>query len=93
MSNKTARIRGERVPVEEFLADVEDQLKDNTIGCGDPAYFDIMRAMNKSRTTWVMNHLRKALAGQKGVNMPPAVDKDGFVWRLDDFETIESDEY
>jgi len=84
---------GERVPVEDFLAEIDAQLADNMIGGGDPAYFDIEYAMYNQRREYVMRRMRKLLAGQKFVNLPDAVHKDRegieYVYRREDYDDIE----
>jgi hypothetical protein len=81
---------GERIPVEDFLAELEDDFDAaaNMVGSGRPEEYAIRRAFVDQRREYVLGRLRAALKGQKFVNLPDAVDSrndEGRVWRREDW--------
>jgi len=87
---------GERVTVEEFLAELENDFDESAtaVGAGHPAEFDIRRALIAQRKAYVLGRFRKLFAGQKYVNLPDAVDptdKNQYVWRREDWDQVAED--
>ena len=85
---------GERVPVEEFLGELEDDFDAaiSMVGSGRPEEYRIRRALIDQRKEYVFRRLRTALKGQKFVILPDAVDScndEGRIWRREDWDDIE----
>jgi|APSaa5957512622_1039677.scaffolds.fasta_scaffold18815_5 hypothetical protein len=67
---------GERVPVDQFLAELEEDFDEafSMAGAGHPAEYGIRRALINQRKEYVLNHFRKIFerTGQKEVRLPDA---------------------
>jgi hypothetical protein len=85
----------DRVPIDQFLKELEESLEDNTIGSGDPAEYDIRWALNDQIKRYVLERFRTLLKGQQFVLLPDAVDihNSEIIWRREDWDEIDYDDY
>jgi len=88
---------GERVSVEEFLEELEEDFSaaSEMVFVGYPAEYDIRQALINQRKKCVLEHFRRLYGktGQKGVNLPDAtvIKSNGEVedWRREDWDFVD----
>lgn len=81
----------EKVPIEDFLAELDDALADNTIGAEHPVEMDLRMALHQQIRKYTMQRMRTLLKGQTCVYLPDAVEEQtGTVLTREDWEVVEA---